>query len=105
MRRYAPLILAIRPSLIDHNELGMYSRSDWGGPIEPFILTTFPNQTVEGDDDPIVSLVIFEWKDQDLIGVPSNPDDDTSPVRSSMRVLETRLIRKLESVNLRRREY
>ncbi|KAF3059792.1 Membrane protein PTM1 [Daldinia childiae] len=57
----------------------MYSRSDWGGPIEPFILTTFPNQTVEGDDDPIVSLVIFEWKDEDLIGISTNPDDDTSP--------------------------
>ncbi|KAI0851774.1 lung seven transmembrane receptor-domain-containing protein [Daldinia vernicosa] len=58
---------------------GMYSKSDWGGPVEPFILTTFPNQTVEGDNDPVVSLVIFEWKDEDLIGVPSNPDDDMSP--------------------------
>ncbi|KAI0122097.1 lung seven transmembrane receptor-domain-containing protein [Daldinia grandis] len=58
---------------------GMYSRSAWGGPVDPFILTKFPNQTVEGDDDPIVSLVIFEWKDEDLIGVATNPDDDMSP--------------------------
>ncbi|KAI1840392.1 hypothetical protein JX266_013400 [Neoarthrinium moseri] len=48
---------------------GMYSRKDWGGPIDPFILSVFPDQTVEGHDDPIVSLVIFEWKDEDLIGV------------------------------------
>ncbi|KAI2639572.1 lung seven transmembrane receptor-domain-containing protein [Hypomontagnella submonticulosa] len=53
---------------------GMYSRSAWGGPVEPFIETIFPNKTVEGDDDPIVSLVIFEWKDQDLIGVLPKPD-------------------------------
>ncbi|KAL7626897.1 Membrane protein ptm1 [Parahypoxylon ruwenzoriense] len=53
---------------------GMYSRSAWGGPVDPFIHTIFPNKTVEGDDDPIVSLVIFEWKDRDLIGVYPNPD-------------------------------
>ncbi|OTB08403.1 hypothetical protein M426DRAFT_317024 [Hypoxylon sp. CI-4A] len=53
---------------------GMYSRSAWGGPEDPFILVNFPNKTVEGDDDPIVSLVMFEWKDQDLIGVLPNPD-------------------------------
>ncbi|KAI1818739.1 lung seven transmembrane receptor-domain-containing protein [Poronia punctata] len=48
---------------------GMYSRSAWGGPVDPFILTVFPNDTIKADEDPIVSLVIFEWKDQDLIGV------------------------------------
>ncbi|KAI6091908.1 lung seven transmembrane receptor-domain-containing protein [Hypoxylon rubiginosum] len=53
---------------------GMYSRSAWGGPVEPFILTKFLNQTVEGDDDPIVSLIMFEWRDQDLIGVLPTPD-------------------------------
>ncbi|CAJ2506059.1 Uu.00g001890.m01.CDS01 [Anthostomella pinea] len=53
---------------------GMYSKSDWGGPEDPVILTVFPNVTVEGDDDPIVSLVIFEWKDEDLIGVYPDPD-------------------------------
>ncbi|XXG96580.1 hypothetical protein Hte_002867 [Hypoxylon texense] len=55
---------------------GMYSKSAWGGATEPFIDAKFLNQTVEGDEDPIVSLIIFEWKDQDLIGVtPENPED------------------------------
>ncbi|KAI1476440.1 hypothetical protein K445DRAFT_266779 [Daldinia sp. EC12] len=53
---------------------GMYSKSAWGGPVDPFILTMFPNKTVEGDQDPIVSLVIFEWRDEHLIGVPSGSD-------------------------------
>jgi hypothetical protein len=48
---------------------GMYSKADWGGPVDPFILTVFPNKTVQGDADPVVSLVIFEWKDQDLVGI------------------------------------
>lgn len=45
----------------------MYSKSAWGGPVDPFILLNF--MPYEGDEDPIVSLVIFEWKDEDLIGV------------------------------------
>ncbi|KAI1340478.1 lung seven transmembrane receptor-domain-containing protein [Xylariaceae sp. FL0016] len=52
----------------------MYSKSAWGGPVDPFILTVFPDKEIQGDDDPVVSLVIFEWKDQELIGV--YPDDD-----------------------------
>ncbi|KAK0723086.1 lung seven transmembrane receptor-domain-containing protein [Lasiosphaeria miniovina] len=49
---------------------GMYSRGSWGGPVEPFIEVLFPSelQTDQGED-PIVSLVIFEYKDQDYIGV------------------------------------
>jgi hypothetical protein len=57
-----------------HILVGMYSKAAWGGPVDPFILTVFPNDTIKGDDDPIVSLVIFEWKDQDLIGVYPNPE-------------------------------
>ncbi|RYO87824.1 hypothetical protein DL766_000727 [Monosporascus sp. MC13-8B] len=53
---------------------GMYSRSAWGGPVDPFILAVFPNTTIEGVEDPIVSLIIFEWKDYDLIGVYPQPD-------------------------------
>lgn len=50
----------------------MYSKSAWGGPVDPFILIKFlPHQ---GDQDPIVSLVVFEWKDEDLIGVYPSPD-------------------------------
>ncbi|KAI0480525.1 lung seven transmembrane receptor-domain-containing protein [Xylariaceae sp. FL0804] len=47
---------------------GMYSRTAWGGPVDPFILTVFPDKP-DGNEDPVVSLVIFEWKDRDLIGV------------------------------------
>ncbi|KAI0428621.1 lung seven transmembrane receptor-domain-containing protein [Xylaria sp. FL1042] len=53
---------------------GMYSKAAWGGPVDPFILTVFPNDTVPADQDPIVSLVIFEWKDQDLIGAYPDPE-------------------------------
>ncbi|KAK7747127.1 Membrane protein ptm1 [Diatrype stigma] len=35
----------------------------------------FPNTTIEGIDDPIVSLIIFEWRDYDFIGV--YPTDDS----------------------------
>ncbi|KAI3398460.1 hypothetical protein diail_9141 [Diaporthe ilicicola] len=51
---------------------GMYSKSAWGGPVDPFILIKFIPH--EGDQDPIVSLVVFEWKDEDLIGVYPSPD-------------------------------
>ncbi|RYP31160.1 hypothetical protein DL767_005913 [Monosporascus sp. MG133] len=58
----------------DEKCAGMYSRSAWGGPVDPFILAVFPNTTIEGVEDPIVSLIIFEWKDYDLIGVYPQPD-------------------------------
>lgn len=50
----------------------MYSQQAWGGPVDPFILMKFLPYT--GDDDPVVSLVIFEWKDEDLIGVYPSAD-------------------------------
>ncbi|KOS18567.1 Membrane protein PTM1 [Escovopsis weberi] len=50
---------------------GMYSRTSWGGPVEPFILVKFLNATVQ-QDDAIASLVIFEWKDSKLVGIPSS---------------------------------
>ncbi|KAI8952054.1 lung seven transmembrane receptor-domain-containing protein [Xylaria longipes] len=53
---------------------GMYSKAAWGGPVDPFILTVFPNDSIKGDEDPVVSLIIFEWKDQDLIGAYPNPE-------------------------------
>ena len=52
----------------------MYSKSAWGGSVDPFILTKFIQATPEGDEDPIVSLVIFEWKDEDLVGVWPSED-------------------------------
>ncbi|KAJ2893899.1 lung seven transmembrane receptor domain-containing protein [Zalerion maritima] len=54
---------------------GMYSRNAWGGPVDPFIQIKFFKESIEGGDDPIASLVLFEWKDQDFIGVAN--DDGT----------------------------
>ncbi len=68
-----------------HRCAGMYSQNLWGGPVDPFILVRFDKY--DGPDDPIVSLVIFEWKDEEFVGVyPSsnaiqvcvNPPEDTS---------------------------
>ncbi|KAL2048229.1 hypothetical protein N7G274_000140 [Stereocaulon virgatum] len=53
---------------------GMYSKSAWGGDVDPFILTTFIKTTPKGDEDPLVSLVVFEWRDEDLVG--RWPSDD-----------------------------
>ena len=57
----------------------MYSRSAWGGDTDPYIKTVFSKVEVEGDDDPTVSLVLFEWKDEDLVGVW--PTEDAPRVR------------------------
>lgn len=52
---------------------GMYSRTTWGGPVDPFILVKFLRSSTPENDDPIASLIVFEWRDKDLVGVP-NPD-------------------------------
>lgn len=57
----------------------MYSQQAWGGPVDPFILIKFMDYT--GEDDPVVSLIVFEWKDEDLIGV--YPTDDATQVRTT----------------------
>ena len=57
----------------------MYSRTAWGGDTDPFISTKFTQNKPEDDADPIVSLVVFEWKDEDLVGVW--PSDDATVVR------------------------
>uniref|UniRef100_A0A093UW06 Membrane protein PTM1 n=1 Tax=Talaromyces marneffei PM1 TaxID=1077442 RepID=A0A093UW06_TALMA len=46
---------------------GMYSRKAWGGDIDPFILTKFM-KVEDNAEDALVSLVIFEWGDEALIG-------------------------------------
>jgi hypothetical protein len=48
---------------------GMYSQKTWGGPTQPHILVKFLKNEVTDDSDPIASLIIFEWKDYDLVGV------------------------------------
>ena len=54
----------------------MYSKKSWGGAVDPFILVKFlPDQTSD-DSDPLASLIIFEWQDEDLIGVyPPSTDE------------------------------
>ena len=50
---------------------GMYSRIDWGGPTEPFIkvdLKSF-DSTNPATGNASVSLIIFEYKDIDQLGV------------------------------------
>lgn len=47
----------------------MYSKNAWGGPVDPFILVKFTDVGKDQGDDPIASLVIFDWKDEDYIGV------------------------------------
>lgn len=55
---------------------GMYSKASWGGSVDPYILIKF--QPYEGEDaDPIASMIVFEWKDFDLIGVPEADTDRT----------------------------
>ena len=61
----------------------MYSKSAWGGDTDPFIATTFTKSPAADTGDPIVSLIVFEWKDNDLVGVwPSESAADVlSPVK------------------------
>lgn len=48
----------------------MYSRKSWGGSVDPFILVKFlPTENLPENADPLASLIIFEWQDEDLIGV------------------------------------
>lgn len=54
----------------------MYSKKSWGGNVDPHILVKWIKDTTEGAADPIVSMVIFEWKDYDLIGVLPTGDDE-----------------------------
>lgn len=47
----------------------MYSKDAWGGSEDSFILVKFDKEEQkEQVSDPLVSLVIFEWRDEELIG-------------------------------------
>ena len=47
----------------------MFSRKGWGGAVDPFILTKFVKpENIPEDQDPVVSLVMFEWSDRDYVG-------------------------------------
>ena len=52
----------------------MYSQKDWGGSVEPYILVRFDKAATESNPDPIVSLVIFEWRDEEYIGRLRTPE-------------------------------
>jgi hypothetical protein len=60
----------------------MYSRKSWGGSVDPFILTKFMKDDLVGDSDPLVSIVIFEWQDEHLIGRYQNPNDTVGGPRA-----------------------
>jgi hypothetical protein len=52
----------------------MYSKTAWRGAVDPHILVKFIKEDVQDESDPIASMVIFEWKDFDLIGIPTTAD-------------------------------
>lgn len=63
----------------------MYSRTAWGGDVDPFISAKFikvePGEGEDVDPDPMVSVVIFEWRDENLVGVW--PSDDATEVHEA----------------------
>lgn len=66
----------------------MYSRKSWGGSVDPFILTKFVKpDNIPEDQDPVVSLVLFEWRDKDFVGKPVAPDSlDVSYVKDGGKI-------------------
>ena len=48
---------------------GMYSKGSWGGSVDPFILTKIEKPANLANKDALASFVIFEWRDEPLIGV------------------------------------
>ena len=65
---------------------GMYSKKAWGGDTDPFILTKLIKATPEDNPEPEVSLIVFEWRDEDLVGVLAKRDDEKvgSTLRQNM---------------------
>jgi len=49
--------------------MGMYSKSAWGGPVDPFILVKFTDVGKDLGDDPLASLLMVEWMDLDYVGI------------------------------------
>jgi hypothetical protein len=69
----------------------MYSKKSWGGKVEPFILVKFVKDAEKnkGIEDPIVSVVVWEWKDTLLLGAPSDlPVNDVCASAAVSRLLE-----------------
>ncbi|KAK2744383.1 hypothetical protein FQN57_004278 [Myotisia sp. PD_48] len=51
---------------------GMYGKKAWGGDVDPFILLRIE----KGEEKGIMSLVIFEWRDEHLIGRYASGDEN-----------------------------
>ncbi|KAL8739967.1 MAG: hypothetical protein Q9190_007278 [Brigantiaea leucoxantha] len=57
-----------------HQCSGMYSKSSWGGSVDPFILTKYNKAKDSDDKDTFVSVIIYEFKDEDLVGMWPSPE-------------------------------
>lgn len=53
----------------------MYSKKSWGGSVDPFINVVIAKaENIPEGEDPIMSFVIFEYLDKNLVGVPIAPN-------------------------------
>jgi len=59
---------------------GMYGRKSWGGNVDPFILVKLMKPV--DPKEATVSLLIFEWNDEELIG--RYPEPGAAMVRKSI---------------------
>ena len=80
----------------------MYSKASWGGSIDPYISATFENSSSDPESDTVVSFVLFEWRDEYLLGV-ADPQSDSGAVRSpkSAALAIRKLMRPAEGDHLR----
>ncbi|EAL91375.1 integral membrane protein (Ptm1), putative [Aspergillus fumigatus Af293] len=69
----------------------MYSRKAWGGSIDPYIETVFVKDNEAGDSDPLVSVVIFEWSDENLIGRSVSDDPEAKETICDQASVEAKL--------------
>ncbi|KAH6627651.1 lung seven transmembrane receptor-domain-containing protein [Chaetomium tenue] len=88
MRRWASSLFLLLLSVwtaaalevkLDQNEnqrcAGMYSRKSWGGDVDPYIHVKFTGAGKDEGEDPVVSLLIFDWMDQEFLDVlPGNTE-------------------------------
>jgi len=67
---------------------GMFSKKAWGGSVDPFILLKFVKpDNIPDNEDPIVSVVIFEWADKPRIGVyPAEDSVEVSNIKEYSRL-------------------
>ena len=72
----------------------MYSKSSWGGSVDPFILTKYNKAKDSDDKDTFVSVIIYEFKDEDLVGMwPSPEAPEVSILGTSLLTQQHRLMK------------